>query len=368
VVSEKPLLTVFYDQDCPLCNRTVIFIEHFDIRQAIAFKGLQNHAREYPGLDAIPEATLLTDLYALDNQGRLSAGVDTYIQILLKLGYPAPLGCLLKIPGIYQIAQVIYRKIANSRQRQPCGEHCAVTPIPAWVDERPFAGFYARHATTERQIALRIAKALVLVLVLQLNSTLHYGVLYRWMGTRPSDPALALLDQGSDSVINLSHAFFGISPHALYLHDHFDHYNDIVALTYRDKAGQETWLPFINQEGRLLSPNWGRVQSMWANIAITSHMSRDRLEKFTKKVTAFYSLDMGIDLSDAQFVIKSKHVEVPTSWEYDLRRRNFQGAWRDIGTLNWGPLGARLEVPHMPSDDEHRLQDRGTERSQNRLP
>jgi predicted DCC family thiol-disulfide oxidoreductase YuxK len=368
VVCEKPLLTVFYDQDCPLCNRTVIFIEHFDIRQAIAFKGLQNHAREYPGLDAIPEATLLTDLYALDNQGRLSAGVDTYIQILLKLGYPAPLGCLLKIPGIYQIAQVIYRKIANSRQRQPCGEHCAVTPIPAWVDERPFAGFYARHATTERQIALRIAKALVLVLVLQLNSTLHYGVLYRWMGTRPSDPALALLDQGSDSVINLSHAFFGISPHALYLHDHFDHYNDIVALTYRDKAGQETWLPFINQEGRLLSPNWGRVQSMWANIAITSHMSRDRLEKFTKKVTAFYSLDMGIDLSDAQFVIKSKHVEVPTSWEYDLRRRNFQGAWRDIGTLNWGPLGARLEVPHMPSDDEHRLQDRGTERSQNRLP
>ena len=368
VVCEKPLLTVFYDQDCPLCNRTVIFIEHFDIRQAIAFKGLQNHAREYPGLDAIPEATLLTDLYALDNQGRLSAGVDTYIQILLKLGYPAPLGCLLKIPGIYQIAQAIYRKIANSRQRQPCGEHCAVTPIPAWVDERPFAGFYARHATTERQIALRIAKALVLVLVLQLNSTLHYGVLYRWMGTRPSDPALALLDQGSDSVINLSHAFFGISPHALYLHDHFDHYNDIVALTYRDKAGQETWLPFINQEGRLLSPNWGRVQSMWANIAITSHMSRDRLEKFTKKVTAFYSLDMGIDLSDAQFVIKSKHVEVPTSWEYDLRRRNFQGAWRDIGTLNWGPLGARLEVPHMPSDDEHRLQDRGTERSQNRLP
>jgi predicted DCC family thiol-disulfide oxidoreductase YuxK len=368
VVCEKPLLTVFYDQDCPLCNRTVIFIEHFDIRQAIAFKGLQNHAREYPGLDAIPEATLLTDLYALDNQGRLSAGVDTYIQILLKLGYPAPLGCLLKIPGIYQIAQAIYRKIANSRQRQPCGEHCAVTPIPAWVDERPFAGFYARHATTERQIALRIAKALVLVLVLQLNSTLHYGVLYRWMGTRPSDPALALLDQGSDSVINLSHAFFGISPHALYLHDHFDHYNDIVALTYRDKAGQETWLPFINQEGRLLSPNWGRVQSMWANIAITSHMSHDRLEKFTKKVTAFYSLDMGIDLSDAQFVIKSKHVEVPTSWEYDLRRRNFQGAWRDIGTLNWGPLGARLEVPHMPSDDEHRLQDRGTERSQNRLP
>jgi predicted DCC family thiol-disulfide oxidoreductase YuxK len=364
----KPLLTVFYDQDCPLCNRAVIFIEHFDIRHAIDFKGLQNHAREYRELDIIPEGTLLTDLYALDNQGRLSAGVDTYIQILLKLGYPAPLGWVLKIPGIYHIARTIYRRIADGRQRQPCGEHCAVPPIPAWVDERPFAGFYARHATSDRQIALRIAKTLVLVLLLQLNSTLHYGVLYRWAGTRPSDPALALLDQASDSVINLSHTFFGISPHALYLHDHFDHYNDIVALTYRDKAGQETWLPFINQEGRLLSPNWGRVQSMWANVAITSHMSRDRLEKFAKKVTAFYSVDMGIDLSDAEFVIKSKHVDVPTSWEYDLRRRNVQGEWRDLGTLNWGPDGARLEAPHLPTDDEHRRQDRDLGRKHNRLP
>jgi hypothetical protein len=207
----------------------------------------------------------------------------------------------------------------------------------------------------------------VVVLLLQLNSTLHYGVLYRWAGARPSDPVLALLDQASDSVINLSHTFFGISPHALYLHDHFDHYNDIVALTYRDQAGQEIWLPFINQEGRLLSPNWGRIQSMWANVAITSHMSRDRLEKFTKKVTAFYGVEMGIDLSDAEFVIKSKRVEVPTSWVVDLRHRNFQGEWRDIGTLHWGRDGARLVVPHLPGD-EHQLHDQGAESGPHRMP
>ncbi len=350
----KPVLTVLYDRDCPLCNRTVIFIEHFDIRHAIAFKGLQSHAREYRELDVIPESTLLTDLYALDTQGRLSAGVDTYIQILIKLGITAPLGWVLKIPGLYHIARSVYRRIADSRQRLSCDEHCVVTPVPAWVDERPFPGFYARHATTDRQIVHRIAKSLVVVLVLQLNSTLHYGVLYRWAGTRPGDPALAVLDQASDSVINLSHTFFGISPHALYLHDHFDHYNEIVALAYRDKSGQETWLPFINSEGRLLSPNWGRVQSMWANVAITSHMSRDRLEKFTRKVTAFYGAEMGVDLTDAEFVIKSKRVEVPTVWEYDLRHRNLRGEWKDIGTLRWGPEGTRLEVPALPAGEHQR--------------
>ena len=355
---ERPLLTVFYDQDCPLCNRTVIFVEHFDTRRAIAFRGLQTHARACRALDGFPESTLLSDLYSVDRQGTVRAGIDTYIRILIRLGYTAPFGWLLRLPGLYHLARAAYRRIADNRQRLPCGEHCPVPVPPEWVDEHPFAGFLGKYAANDRQIARRIAKALVLVLVLQLNSTVHYGVLYRWAGTRPSDPALALLDQASDSVINLSHAFLGISPHALYLHDHFDGYNEIIALTYRDPSGRETWLPFINEEGRLLSPNWGRVQSMWANVAITSHMSRDRLEKFAKKVTAFYGPEMGVDLSHAEFGIKAKHVEVPTTWEYDLRHRNMAAPWRDIGTLSWGPEGVRLRVSELPSGAGHERNDR----------
>jgi predicted DCC family thiol-disulfide oxidoreductase YuxK len=347
---KAPKLMVFYDQDCPLCNRTVIFVEHFDIRGAIAFKSLQTHARQYRELDVIPDATLLTDLYALDGSGRLYAGLDTYIRILIHLGYTAPIGWLMRLPGLYQIAARVYRRIADNRERLACGETCEVPPVPEFVDERPFAGFYARHAATDRQIAQRIAKGLVVLLILQFNSTLHYGILYRWAGIRPADPALALLDQASDSVINFSHTFLGVSPHALYMHDHFDGYNQIVALTYRDKSGQEKWLPFVNPEGRLLTPNWGRVQSMWANVAITSHMSRDRLEKFTKKITAFYGVEMGVDLSDADFVIKAKQVEAPTTWEYDLRHRNMAAPWRNVGAVTWRPDGMRLDLPGFESE------------------
>ncbi|GAB6047064.1 hypothetical protein JCM19379_08880 [Methyloparacoccus murrellii] len=352
-----PRLTVFYDQDCPLCNRTAIFVEHFDLRRAVDFRGLQSHAHAFPALAGIPETTLLNDLYALDRHGRLTAGIDTYLQILGQLGYTAPLAWIMRLPGIYQLARASYRRIADQRERLPCGEHCPAPSAPAVVDERPFAGFYARYAGTDRQTARRITKALVLVGMLQLNSTIHYGILYRWAGTRPGDPALALLDQASDAVINLSHAFLGISPHALYLHDHFDGYNTIVALTYRDASGRETWLPFINQEGRLLSPNWGRVQSMWANVAITSHMSRDRLEKFARKITAFYGTAMGIDFSQAEFVIKAKQITVPTRWEYDLRHRNMAAPWRNIGTLTWSAEGVRLELAELPGAGSHRQRD-----------
>ncbi|CAL1240165.1 DCC1-like thiol-disulfide oxidoreductase family protein [Candidatus Methylocalor cossyra] len=332
---QQPVLTVFYDQDCPLCNRTVIIVRHFDPRGAIAFQGLQSQARHHPELDAIPQATLLRDLHGLDRGGRLYAGLDTYIRILIALGYAAPLGWLLRLPGVYHWANRVYRRIADNRQRLSCDAACPVPVAPAMEDAQPFARWYARYAASDRQIAQRIAKFVVLVLVLQLNSTVHYGLLYRWAGTRPVNPTLVVLDRLSDTLINYSHAFLGITPHALYLHDHFAGYHHIFALAYRDPEGRERWLPFVNREGRLLAPYWGRVQSMWANVAVTAHPSRARLEKFLGKITAYFAVRMGVDLTHADFAIKMKKIRTPMHWEKDLRRDNLAQPWRDVGTVAW---------------------------------
>lgn len=353
---KNPELNVFYDEGCPLCRKTVLVIRHFDIRKAVNFKGLQSHHEGELRLSGIPIDTLLRDLFSIDNKGIIASGLDTYIRILRTLGYTYPLALLLSIPGIHLLAKRIYRRIADSRQRQPCDESCAILPPRLERDPHPWGSFLEKHAGAPRKKAYRIAKILVGILILQLNCTLHYGILYRWAGTQPKDPALALLDQASDSVINVSHAFLGISPHALYLHDHFDNYNEIVALVYRDSAGHEEWLPFVNREGRLLTPNWGRIQSMWANVAITSHMSQDRLEKFARKVTAYYSREMGINLDQADFVIKSKRVEVPTHWEPDLRKHNLSGPWTDIGLLSWRNGWGRLTLDFRPEAAQPRDQ------------
>ena len=87
--SKQPRLTVFYDRDCPLCNRTVHTIRHFDILRCIDFKNAQDYASHYPALSQVSMATLLQDLYALDVKGNLSYGVETYRQILLKMRYLA---------------------------------------------------------------------------------------------------------------------------------------------------------------------------------------------------------------------------------------------------------------------------------------
>jgi len=346
---EQPKLTVFYDQQCPLCNRTVIVIQHFDILKAIDFKGLQTYAKEYRDLDSIPESRLLKDLYALDGERRLYSGLDTYIRILIAMGYAAPAGWFMRLPGIYHWGNRIYRGIADRRERVVCDETCAVpsASLPLPYEEHPLAKWFQRYAATGRQQTQRIAKFLVVVLVLQLNSTVHYGILYRCGEACDIGAAGQVADRLSNTVINFSHAFLGITPHALYMHDHFAGYNHIIAITYRDQAGREQWLPFVNEEGRLVAPNWGRVQSMWANVAVTSHMHPERLSKFLKKITAFWGIELGLDLTNAEFVVKMKEVRVPMDWEEDLRHKNAAQPWRDIGKAIWRRGSFRVELPNL---------------------
>ena len=329
----RPRLQVYYDEACPLCRRTVRVLQHFDIRRGLEFLGLAEEARHEPRLASINPSELLKDLYSLDSQGALRKGYDTYLAILSAMGYPALLGMVLGLPGLRWLGRQGYRYMADRRLRESCDTLCA--PQPPEATPSALSRFQQGFAKNPEHLSRRLSRLLIGVLLLQLNSTLHYGVFYRWSLTPPDDPLIRLLDQASDQIINLSHAFLGISPHALYLHDHFDHYNRIVALCYQDPRGEEIWLPFVNSEGRLIAPNWGRVQSMWANVAITSHMSFERLERYSRKVTAYYAREMGIDLSEAVFLIKEKRVEVPTDWVPQLRSRNLAGGWQPLASLRY---------------------------------
>lgn len=119
----------------------------------------------------------------------------------------------------------------------------------------------------------------------------------------------------------------------------------ILAITYTDKNGQEQWLPFVNQEGRLLAPNWGRIQSMWANIAVTPNIDSQRVRKFIMKVTAFYGQGLGLDLNNTEFHIKLKHINAPNDWVYDQRLKNMTAPWKNIGSVQWSNKVISYDLP-----------------------
>ncbi|MGH8558387.1 MAG: DCC1-like thiol-disulfide oxidoreductase family protein [Methylococcales bacterium] len=180
-----------------------------------------------------------------------------------------------------------------------------------------------------------IYRFLAFVLILQLNSTVYYGLLKRFpFNERPTVQG-QMISEVSIYVTSISHILFGITPHALYMDEHFSGYEQIVALTYIDSAGHENWVPFIAPDGRFVSPNWGRVHSMWANVAMHPPFNPIVFERLTKKVTAFWAEKLGIGTRDSTFIIKTKPVQISYRWINDLRKKNLGGYWSEFGTIRW---------------------------------
>ncbi|NOT86507.1 MAG: DUF393 domain-containing protein [Methylococcaceae bacterium] len=339
----QPTLTIFFDEQCPLCNRTALMLNHFDVFQGLDFKGAQTYARQYVELNQINDATLLFDIYALDTQGNIYSGVAAYSQILIHMRYLAGLGLLLRLPIVYPLACRQYRQIADDRIRTPCDANCAViTQIPSSY----YTYLFTQFASTPKKSAHVLVKLLLMLLILQLNSTVHYGIFYHLKFDIRQNAAFKTLDEVSNTFLLLTQAFLGITPHALYSHDHFMGYNHILAITYHDTAGKEHWLPFINQQGRLISPNWGRVQSMWANIAVTPTINSVRLRKFIMKVTAFYGKKEGLNINQTTFEIKLKKIQAPSVWIYDQLNQNLTGEWQKIGFATWHDNNFDLSLPN----------------------
>ncbi|BCG62402.1 MAG: hypothetical protein methR_P0043 [Methyloprofundus sp.] len=346
IIYKEPQLVVYYDGDCPLCNRTATVINHFDVMQGVAFNDLQSHADVVPQLRKYDEKVLLADLYAVDLQGNVFSGVDTYIQVFLKMRYLAVVAWVMRMPGIYHFAKLVYRHIADNRLRNVCDATCMPSSIaqdyPVDLYTRIFENYAAQKP---KQFKYKMAKIFMVMVILQLNSSVHYGFLYRFYDLSAVENPLAnqarLL---SNAVLMLSTTFLGITPHALYLHDHFEGYDDLIAITYIDADGNERWLPFVNEQGRMLAPNWGRVHSMWANIAVTPNINSDRLHKFIMKVTAFWGKKVGLDLDQARFIIKHKNITAPAQWRTNLRQDNLSGEWSNIGSAIWQDRRVKITI------------------------
>jgi predicted DCC family thiol-disulfide oxidoreductase YuxK len=342
--SKQPTLTVFYDQQCPLCNRTVLTINHFDIIGCIDFKSAQEHANKYPALEVIGIDTLLTDLYALDGRNRICSGVETYRQILLKMRYLAVFGMLLGLPGIKQMAEQKYRAIADTRLRIPCGIECPIGP--PLQNRTLYHRLFEQYGQQKpKALAMKLSKIVIVLLFLQLNSTVHYGIFYRLPVDYEKMAISKPISQASNALLMVSATFLGITPHALYLHDHFAGYDRILAITYIEPNGTERWLPFVNEQGRLLAPNWGRVHSMWANIAVTPTIDNQRLHKFIMKVTAFWGQEIGLNLEGMVFNIKMKKIDAPTHWVFDQLHKNFLSQWVTIGSAKWSNRQISFDMP-----------------------
>jgi hypothetical protein len=321
---QNPHLNTYCNNTDRASLRLAVMLQHFDFRNYSSFHFVSQRD-ELPEVirNAHPEFSSV-GLVSFDRRNNIYESYDGFRE---KLFFRA----LLIVFRITDTAKLLCSRGLAAVQFSP-------TPLARYSRRvgASCSGFQANNETPASDVSLKsISRFLAIVLILQANSTLYYGLFKRFDIKEPLAISGSLINEISVYITSISHILLGITPHALYMDNHFAGYEQISALAYLDARGQEKWAPFIAPDGRFVLPNWGRIHSMWANVAMHPPFDRPVFERLCKKVTAFWAEQLGIGTHNSTFLIKTKPVQISYRWVKDLRNKNLSGDWSDFAQIRW---------------------------------
>ncbi|MCE3280307.1 MAG: hypothetical protein K0S44_2498 [Bacteroidetes bacterium] len=334
--AKRPTFTFYYDYECPLCVKTVVFIRHFDIFGMIACKSVQEHFTSDPLIQDIPQEQMLLEIYGVDRKNnKIYKGYETYVQLLVRLQYTAIIGYFMKLPGIRNIGKKIYKKVASGRDVNRCTQvtcslHVLSEPIK---DNEPIMVSWL----SKDVIAGSIWKSLIIVLlVIQLVCSFFSGYPSELRQRIPGYTA------GTEKVIlklakpvrNFAQGFMGITNHPVFMDSHFKGYNHILKITYTDN-NKEITLPIINDQGM---PGEYVRGAFWVNFTFRVNSPVFRSDKFDKGIKPYllhWLFKNKKDLSKSyDFKIYVKEIVIPDDWEENFLNKQIAKPWKEGGSIN----------------------------------
>ncbi|MFV0172835.1 DCC1-like thiol-disulfide oxidoreductase family protein [Empedobacter falsenii] len=344
-ILQQPKQLFYYDSECPLCNRTKITIEHFDIQKSILFKTVQFDAENQPLLEDFSKDELLDNIYSIKNN-KVYKGIDTYIQVLDSIFYTKPLSWILRFPGIYHLGKLVYNYIAQNRNTERCTEeNCGYTPpvIPPKEEELKLLHNFTLKDLKIKIITTSILALCILQIIISYNSDLNVDIRQK-IGVE-DNKLNKKIERTAKSIESIGQTYIGITHHAVFMDYHFSEYNHVIAVTYIDNLGNEAWLPIIKQDGTPGSYLYGFNWVKWSFRVNHNKINQNNLEKGIRDFTAFWAKKNGIDLNDANFTIKVKKIDTPKDWEKDFLKKQMQKPWKDVGTARWRDKEYFIEIP-----------------------
>lgn len=299
-----------FDINNPTSRQLAIIVEHFDIMK---------HYRFIPADSKKKNSGAYSSVLPLDrNDALFSCGTDRSSEALNREHKRTLLKGILFFTRLIQTRSPDQKNATRNRSGSRMIKDV----------------FYPTYDTPTHRVVPRIRIFILVVAIFQLNTTAYYGFFGRFGIDMNANPFLQTFKLVSNTLTPISHVFLGITPHALYMDDHFSGYDRILAIGYRNDSGMN-WLPFVNPEGRFEFPNWGRVHSMWANVAVRPAYDLKKLKPYLQRVIIFWGTRKGLNLSETHFYVLEKTVNVDPFWEKDRRLNNSQGPWTIVKTARW---------------------------------
>jgi len=334
--AKTPKITFIYDSECPLCNKTKVFIESIDFFNRISFDYAQNAKEKYKELTSINQSDLITNIYSVSKKGKVFKGVDTYIQVLHHTILLSPIAVLISLPGIKQISNYVYSYISKNRERETCNNDNCVIYLPPDINNENKS--VIKGISLKKIKIFSFTSILIIFTVLQLNVSLDSGIIGKlvsksnlWNST--IGHSIKPIHQ---KIIKKSQVFLGVTSHALFIDKHLMSFNNVFAITYIDKDNNEIWLPIVDKTckpGRLnLGANWAKWNFRVNRPTYDEQLFTDGVIKYC----AFWAGRNNISLKNTKFKLKLKKIKTPLVYEKDFLMNNrTEDNWITFGELNW---------------------------------
>ncbi len=332
----EPALTIYYDEECPLCNRTKIFLYYFDVCKALDFKGVQTYGFDDQRLVGIDRGELLDNIYSITKNGKTLKGVDTYAFALKRLPVFILPGLIISLPGVYQIAKYVYGVVARNRFVERCTEeNCGYTPpsFPADVDQIKITH---HHTVKDLKVHLIIAGLFILIL-LQINVTYNSKLIKEIKNITgiSSLSAERSLVRMSANVTKISKALLGITSHAVFMDGHFEGYNHIIGVEAELPNSERIWLPIIDKQGHPDIYAYSFTFVKWTFRVNSPTINHENLVKGLRDFTTFWAINNDVPLDAVKYNVYVKSTAVPKKWQHDFLREQMSKPWTKAGIVYW---------------------------------
>lgn len=115
------MITVYYDGKCGLCSKEINYYKKISPPNVFRWINIMDSVVEL-NKKGIKLTQALKILHAIDDKGKIHAGIDAFILIWSQLKRWRMLAKLIKIPLIYQAASFAYLTFAKWRFKKL--DHC----------------------------------------------------------------------------------------------------------------------------------------------------------------------------------------------------------------------------------------------------
>lgn len=329
-------VTFYYDGECPLCARTKIVLEHFDLFHLIHFKTVQSSHSSDEIISKIPLEELLDDIHAVDHRGNVYKGFDTYKAVFKANFLFWPFYLLMLIPGVSFLGNKIYFLISRNRITERCtDESCGITFIQLPKKDVEVKLF--------KNLSLNDVKfSFVLIFV-------SFCILSQSLFIYSADPMQGCFSDSyeqsdlnvsikkiSEDIHSYSKPFFGITHHPVFGHYHFANLDDLIKVEFVDEHGQKQLLPITKEDGRPGEYVSGCSWVHWNFRVLSSDVDSAKFVHGIERYTAYWLKKNFRGNLNGHFVLYHKSMTVPDYWEFDALRRDLENdQWEKIGEAHW---------------------------------